>query len=680
MRPLATPKLRSFGAAVVLVAAVAALFWVPSAAAARGFFPAPLDDVYIHFDFARSLGRGHPFEWIPGNGYSSGETSLLYAWVLAVGWLFGLRGKLLGVWAAVVAVLAVASYVRSVQAIARPCPSWLGWAIAVLSLSVGIVDWSLFSGMEVACFAAALGRSLLALARARARIDERGGLTREAAQWRLGAWGAALVLLRPEAGVLVAVFALVAARGASRRSGIAALIRATLPAVATTVLVLGTNRLATGDAQSAGAQLKLLSSNPYLSDVDRARAYVENLLTFALKGVRTELSSVRMVGVILPGLALAALVPRERRPVAAACLLGALGWVLLVSFNNNSPFHNFRYYAPAFLLVLTAAGSGAAAISRALGRRTGPVFAGALVATAIIAAGARIPAQVKHFTRAVGNIRDQQIEVAARLAVAMEPGASVLVGDAGAIPFVLDRPALDALGLGGYHRMPFARAAVNGEASTVELIERLEPSERPRYLALYPNWFAVITSRFGVELARVTLADNLICAGPTKVIYLADWSALDVPHAASAIPPPATPSSPEIIDELDVADVISESEHAYVSPVPNGGWTSLDILTDRSGVRRFDGGRTIPAGGTESFVVRKAVGTAPVRIVVRVDGETRGLRVRTSRGATDLVVSTSAPGSWREATAMIDAPAVGETMILEASSGAYRNYHVWLTR
>jgi hypothetical protein len=657
-------------AAAVLAAAVGAVFWVPSAAAARGFFPAPLDDVYIHFDFARSLARGHPFEWLPGNGYSSGETSPLYAVVLAVGWLLGFRGRLLGVWAAIVAVLAVASFVRSVQVIARPCPRWLAGCIAVLVLSVGVVDWSLFSGMEVAAFAGALGHALLALVRARARIDERGGLTREASQWRLGAWGAVLVLLRPEAGVLVAVFAIIAARGALRRSGIAAVVRSALPGVVMTALVLGANRLATGEAQSAGAQLKLLSSNPYLSEVDRARAYVENIVTFALKGVRAELSVVRTLGFLVPALALAALVPRDRRPVAAACLLGALAWVLLVSFNNNSPFHNFRYYAPALLLVLAAAGSGAAAIARGLGPKTGPLLAGAAVALSIVVAAARIPAQVLHFTRSVANIRDQQIEVGARLRAAMDPGTSVLVGDAGAIPFVSDRPALDALGLGGYRRMPFARAAVNGEASTVEMIERLDPGERPRYLALYPNWFALITSRFGVEMDRVTLTDNLICAGPTKVIYRADWSALESPHAAP----------PEIIDELDVADVISEAEHHYVSPAPDGGWTTLDILTDKTGARRFDGGRTIPDGRVEQFVVRTSTDAEQVRIVVRVDAATRGLRVYTPRSTANLIVSASAPGAWSEASATIATPAAGDAIVLEATSGQYRNFHVWITR
>lgn len=646
------------------------MFWVPAAPAARGFFPAPLDDVYIHFDFARSLAQGHPFEWIPGNGYSSGETSPLYAVVLAAGWVLGFRGRLLGVWAAIVAILSVASFLRTVQQIARPCPTWFAWAIAVLTLSVGILDWSLFSGMEVATFAAGLGYALLALARTRARIDERGGLTREAAQWRLGAWGAALVLLRPESAVLVAVFAVTAARGVMRRSGLAALLRAALPGFAATALLLASNRIATGEMQSAGAQLKLLSSNPYLTDVARARAYVENLITFALKGVRAELSTAPVLGAALPVLALASLATRKRRALALASLIGALGWVVLVSFNNNSPFHNFRYYAPAWLLVLVALTSGAATVVSALGTRAGPLVAGGLLTSAIAALGARIPAQVTHFTRATGNIRDQQIEVAMRLGATMGRGTSVLLGDAGAIPFVSERAAVDALGLGGYHRMPFARAAVNGEASTVELIERLEPRERPAYLAMYPNWFGLITSTFGVELSRVTLADNLICAGAAKVIYRADWSSLDVPRAPS----------PEIVEELDVADVISEAEHHYVSPAPEGGWTTLDVLADGRNTLRFDGGRTIPSGAAESFIVTRSSETKRVRVVVRVDGETRGLRVRTARETRDLVVSASAPGTWREASAVIDTPSVGETVVLEASAGPYRDYHVWFTR
>ena len=147
MRPPSSPAVRPFLAACLLALGVGAAFWLPALAGARGYFPAPLDDVYIHFDFARSFAQGHPFEWMPGNGYSSGETAPLYAAVLAAGWLVGFHDRWIGVFAALVAVLAVASFIRSVQRLIRPCPAPIAWLVAVLLLSIGVVDWTLFSGM-----------------------------------------------------------------------------------------------------------------------------------------------------------------------------------------------------------------------------------------------------------------------------------------------------------------------------------------------------------------------------------------------------------------------------------------------------------------------------------------------------------------------------------------------------
>jgi hypothetical protein len=703
---------RGFCAALVPLA-VGAAFWVPALRAARGFFPAPLDDVYIHFDFARSFAEGHPFEWIPGNGYSSGETSPLYAVLLAIGWLVGFRGRLVGVFGAMLAIAALSMLAASVQKLARsastPRWTWLTWIIAAVPLSIPLVDWSLYSGMEVAVLAGAIGCALVALDRTR----HRAGITREASQWRLGAWGAALVLLRPEAVVLVAVFAIIAARGAAARSGFAALVRAALPGAIAVSLVLGANALATGDAASAGARLKLLSSNPYLSDVDRARAFVENLVTFAIRGVGSE------VPLLVLLLASAALVPARTRAVAAACLLGALAWTLLVSWNGNSPHHNFRYYAPAIMLVAVAAALGIAGIARmrfGRGRWDGAAacllgalawtllvswngnsphhdfryytpaimlvvvaaalgiagvarvrvgrgrWAAAAVALATIALAApRFPTQVSHFRRAVANVRDQQLEVGVRLAAATPPDARVLLGDAGAIPFVSGRNAIDALGLGGFKRMPFARAAVHGEAATIELIERLAPEERPTHFALYPNWFTSLTGRFGVEVDRVTITDNLICGGATKAIYRADWTALDT-------------APRDDVDEIDIADVVSESDHAYAPPTPRGGWTTLDVLADASGTRRFDGGRVIPAGASESFVVKRST-KGIVR--VRTDGSARAIAVSVRGNERAMDLASAREGSWRDATAAIDVHA-GDVITLRAPDGEYRDYHVWL--
>jgi hypothetical protein len=654
--------------AVALACMLAALFWIPAAEVGRGWFPAPLDDVYIHFDFARSLGQGHPYEWIPGQGYSSGETSPLYAVVLALGWVAGFRGRALGVWAAIVAVLSVASLIRSVRRQVRPCPPWLAWIVSLLPVSIGIVDWALFSGMELALFAATLGRALEALARLRSHGRTGGGPSIESREWRVGAWGMALVLLRPEAAVIVLVFAIVTARGAGRRSGLASLLRASVPGALATLAVLGANLLATGDARSAGAQLKLLSSNPYMSDVDRARVLTENLITFWLKVVRGELAVVPALSVVLPAFAVLALVRRQHRSLAAACLGSAIGWILLASWNGNAPYHNFRYYAPALILLAVAASLGLATMVRA---RRGVLVTTCAALAAIAIATPKLPGQIRHFRSASANIRDQHIEVGERLALLPE-GARVLLGDAGAIPYVSHLAAVDALGLGGYRGVPFARAAVHGEAATIELIERLEVQDRPTHLALYPNWFGALTSRFGVEIDRVTIQGNVICGSPTKAIYRADWSALDTPRARER--------SHGAVDEIDVGDVIDEEEHGYAPPLPHGGWTTLDVLTDGSGQRRFDGGRTIPEGARESFVVRRA-SSGPVTVRVRINDGARGIVLATARTPPkELTLQPSHEGLWRTASTTLDAVALGERITLEARGGAYRDYHVWIER
>src|SRR5204862_8344947 len=122
-------------AAIALVGGVAAAFWLPALRRTHGLWPAPLDDVYIHFGFARSAALGHPFEWIPGNGYSSGGTSLTYPLVLAPGWLLGLRGDRLGVFAALVACAALLDLCRSLAALLGPRARWARWIVPPLVLA-----------------------------------------------------------------------------------------------------------------------------------------------------------------------------------------------------------------------------------------------------------------------------------------------------------------------------------------------------------------------------------------------------------------------------------------------------------------------------------------------------------------------------------------------------------------
>src|SRR5262249_55509259 len=158
------------------------------------------------------------------------------------------------------------------------------------------------------------------------------------------------------------------------------------------------------------------------------------------------------------------------------------------------------------------------------------------------------------------------------------------------------------------------------------------------HFALYPNWFGALTSRFGVEIDRVTIQGNVICGSPTKAIYRADWSTLGTRDAGP---------HPSLVDELDVADVIDEADHAYAPPLPHRRRTTLAVLRDGDGPPRFDGGRTIPDGASESFTVRRGSAGGPITLRVRIDDAATGIVVRTEHATKELSVDAKAAGVWR---------------------------------
>ena len=623
---------------MLLATAAAALFWVPGLRACRGDFPVPLDDVYIHFDFARSLARGHPFEWIAGQGYSSGETSPLYALILGIGWAIGFRGDWLSCFAAGVTITSIASAMLSLRTLAKSaCGSIAG---SILLVAIGALDFALFSGMEVALFVA-LAFHAFVLAD---RVVRSPPHLRASRQWRLGAMGALLVWTRPEAAVIVFCLAVLAARHARSQSPLGALMRVALPGALATLAIGALNRAMTGDFASAGARLKLLTSNPYLSDLDRARELVLNLVYFFLKVLEGSAVARPSFVWIFFACALAPLFARRTREVSAMILSSSLLFTLLVSINGAARFQGFRYYAPAVaMLVLSVAmGLGVAARrSKWIGIALG-VFVAA-------SAGWRVRPSIHFFAQASENIHDQQRRVGEMLA---GQSAFVLLGDAGAIPYFGDARAIDAMGLGGFHRLPFTRAALSGEASTLELIQRLD--QRPSVMALYPNWFPATTTYFAAGVAtRVTIDHNEISGGPTKHVASTNWKALDHDDGV-----------PDAIDELDVADVESEDAHAY----EGHGFFTVATVTDDV----FDGGRIVPANEHESFVARASLQNA--FIILRSD---RTIDARVEIGSRSIDLVAPAKEGWTLAKAGPIETTSGERITIVARQWL-RDFHVWI--
>ncbi len=666
-RPDREPRLW-LAATILLVAAAGCAFWIPGVLRAGGHFPVPLDDVYIHFGFARSAALGHPFAWIPGNGYSSGGTSLTYPLALAPGWLVGFRGERLAIFAALLACACVVDLARSLRALG---PRGISWGFPALVLAVPLLDWSLFSGMEVALLGAVVGRAVLAADRARGAPPA----TRARAQWRAGAWAALLAATRPEAAPLALLLALGVVHAAGSLRTASSIARAFAPVVFFLAAQAIANRALTGEWSAAGAVRKLAMSNPYTTPLDVALEAIKNLAALRLQAFEIPLGGAR-VGWVVPLLGLAAVIDRRGRRLALPLLLGAAASVLLVSLNTTARFQNFRYAAPALIMLLAAAAVGAGSLARR--GRLGGVVAAVAVAVAVVAPARAFPVQIDHFARASANIAGQQVEVAARLAARTPRPRRLLVGDAGAIPYLSGLPAIDGLGLGGYRDLPFARASVHGVPAVVELIERLPLDQRPDVLALYASWWPGLADVFGRRVDAVRIADNVICGDVEKVIYEADWSALAPPGEVRE----------GALDALDVADLVDERAHDYEAPFPRGGWVIGRVLALAEGAPRFDAGRIVPQGCAESFAIHLAPAASNLgaALVLRTDGGGEGaLRVTVERSgavlaARDAELPARADDRWHEIRVPLGPVRSGDRVRIFALRNAFRDFHAWVER
>ncbi len=695
-----------------------------------GEWSAPLDDVFIHFDYARATALRHPFEWVSGNGYSSGNTSLSYPFVLAIGYLAGFRDLHLQVWAAIVAAMCVFGVMLACRPLFRG--RLASYLLPPALLWLGALDWSLWSGMEVAFF---LGTWAIALAAYNAL--ERAHPTEEASRaWGLGITGVLLVLTRPEAATTVLVFALVAAWGirkrAGRRAATYALARIGAPSILTLVFQSVVNRALTGEFSANGAIVKLALNNPFLTAQEKLLDYTFNLKYAILRNLEYHFTDDMRLGFLVPTLAFAALAIPETRKVALLLTGQIVGWFLVVSLNGQVRWQNERYTMPAVAWLLVLAAVGATALVR---RENRPrvvtlaivgAFAAQLVALAMrpggedpsfrlawplaLAVGLAVALLLRYwharvlavavalvfahahqshkmrdqkwfFGRACKNIRDQHIN-AGRWLAKLAP-RRILVGDAGALIYASNRAGLDIIGLGGIGELPFARAGVHGLPASLELMERLSPTDRPDVLAIYPSWWGVLPTWFtSGELARFAAEGNVICGGYEDVIYKADWHLLGTGNRVRAM---LARDDTRVIDVLDTADLISEREHAYEFPRPAGGFTDMKILPDPETPTEdmFDGGRRIAKNRGERFTMRGLTCSRDSHLVIRSAPDGRAtIRVHVGGHEVDRIVFERTEG-WVEKIATIPGERVGPEIEIELANDGpddFVDYHVWATQ
>ncbi len=654
-----------------------------------GLWSAPLDDVFIHFDFARSTARGYPFEWIAGSGYSSGGTSALYPLVLALGWLVGFQGLTLMHFAATLATVSVLAILLGFRCLFSELPRYTSYLLPFVFLGVGALDWTMWSGMEVALFLALWAGCLVCW-------DAIVGILAVRAEmpWRmLVGLGLALLLTvatRPEALGLTFVFAFDLARRIRRRFGTRAatvglLTIVTLPCLVTLGFAIA-NRLLTGSFAAAGALVKLEINNPLLTPIEVLSEYWIHLKYQLLRVTGYHLGNNPVTGWLVWGLGLLALVPQATRRYAGLLWSSLVLWTLIVSFNGQVRWQNERYSMPALAWLLAAATLGwawlVASALRGRGNNRSRWTKGglALVTLALVTWGQipRLQQQRWFFGRASRNIFDQQVQAGYVLRHAIRPTPHrVLVGDAGAIPYVSDLMGLDLIGLGGTNRLPFARASQWGEAAAIELVQRISPRERPDAMAIYPTWWERLPFWFtSGRLMDVPVRGNVICGGRTKVIYRTDWSSLDQAEQPILLRPGEV-----IVDRLDFADLLSEQAHDFIPRHRAMAFVEMKLLPDPKNPSRdlWDAGREVVPEQRYSFTVRGMKAGRPARLVMRVTPY-RDLQLRFHLKSGRLLPLELHPrDGWSEVWLDLPAPDVSPNLELSITSSRLGIvlYHLW---
>ena len=651
---------------------------------------APLDDVFIHFDFARATAAGYPFQWIPENGYSSGGTSLLYPFVLALGYWLGFSGLSLMKWAALVACVSVFSYLQSSRTFFRNLPPWSALLCPIIALSVGALNWTLFSGMEVALFLAIWAYcaylwdqrlSELSLAPKSSLLPKH--------QFRkdayLGLACAFLVMGRPEAAPLVAIFgiwiSLAQWRASSLSRAVVSLVSIGAPGALILIAHMLTNHVLTGDSAAAGALAKLEIHHPYMD----ATAVWDSWLFFIryqfMRLSAYHFSSVSGLGFLLWPLALLSLVFKKTRRFGILLWLSMLTWTALVALNGQVRWQNERYAMPtvAWLLLAVSLGLGAgldfAYQQKSVFKRSvfALTLAGAFSAF-LFGQSTRFNEQVWFFGRASRNILEQHVRAGLFLGSQNPRPHRLLLSDAGALPYVSGLPAFDLIGLGGYGGLPISKASRQGVGGALELLEYLPESQRPDLMATYPGWWGNLVLWFGRPLRDFTVRGNVICGGSSKVIYGLNWAPLE-----NSGTPFALKVRERLVDTLDLADLISEKAHQFKLNAGTYGYLNMRILDDPRNTARglWDAGRMLHTHngfqakldnfqGKPSYLLLRTVVANPATFSIKV------------QGSAEIRVTTEPKDAWQEIRIPLP-PLTGSVELeLKVESGSLQLHHLFV--
>ena len=629
----------------LLSCVLGSLFIAVDLYANRGHYVPPLDDAYIHAQYAFRLGHGHFLQYAPGAAASTGASSFLYMVVLGAAVALGLPANLLLPAAVAFGVVCLgvttACASRTATLLFGPrCGLWAG----LLTALSGPALWGAASGMEVGLTAALLMGTVLAFTRELPRA-------RFAVTPVLGALAA---LCRPDAlifavavcaGMLVAVLR-------SRRSlphKLATTGWLALPVAAGAAQLLA-YRAATGDATSDSMAAKSLLHPAQFDLFGFATAWGENVAAFAraLSGLDDH-HFLLPGGLVLAALGVAALVRRGRAHahvgwVVAAGLVAVLAALATLSTATWQHLRYLQPYAPLVLLLVVVGVTG-------LARRTrsGDLARVGVLGAAVVYACTALPTWAGTLGEDSAHARQRVVSLAAWIREHLPPGARVGVHDAGAAAFLGGHPTVDLVGL---TTAGLARPAVHGPGSVYEALRHMPPQQRPDYLALYDD-LPEGANLIHLSEGGLFSATSPVLGIPELSLYKLDWSLIDsgrLPHGSPAAGPQNAAglqktdgpqnaagfqNAAGLRDQVNIGSLSSEDAHHYgTDPARPGQQAHTEVRTvEYPDGKSVDSERHVLGG--EHFDLRNLTPGRDVRLVLRHDAT--GSKPGVDTGARDVM-------------------------------------------
>jgi hypothetical protein len=600
-----------------LSAALGVVFAVVVLAYNGGHLIAPIDDAYIHLQYASQLGAGHPFQYNTGDPISTGESSLLYAFVLAAGYLLGFHGTWLLVFAVAVGIACMAGtsglvYHLGRTLVGRTAGVWCGVLVAVS----GPLLWGAASGMEVGLTALLAAATLLAF-------------VREDPRYRFTPVLAFLLTVVRTEGMILALAVCAAMvwtliRNARSRGSAAPRVAGRVAWSLLPLLAIAGQYLffvvATGTARANG-----VSAKSYLFDqpvfyggqfLDKSVANLRNSAGLFAGFTNQDFVFPGALLVALVGVAYLLLTRPRWRPLVVAIAVGLAVISVSISTLSTALYHEMRYWQPFLPIFILLTVCGLQAITGMIpGPRARRAGLHTLLAVALLFSVVALPTWAVRLGKQTETIRDTDVSVGRWIGEHLPPDAVVAVKDVGAVKYFGNREVVDTIGL---TTNGFAEASNNGIGTLYEKLRHMPPKQRPDYFAVYdkPPGAPMQPLRDAGVLGKPLTVFHVRAPAQLGGFRIVPFTKLGVypAHWRLAGSGDRAPVAGTVRDYLNVGDLASERRHGYQPQMALVGTQPTSVLRRQRNV--VDSGRQITGG--ERFTVHNVRPGHPVRIVARL--------------------------------------------------------------